>query len=1456
MRLTIIALFIILFASTAIHAQIYSTLGGGVWDDPLTWMGGVVPTAGSNVVIQGPVSVNGLYQACNDIAITADGVLQPISSSSYTFTVNGDMGNNGAIQNNGTNLYLDVNGDITNNGTITNHKITLVGSSAQTVSSSPDQPYEPNYFVCSNTGGAVAGSGLEFYGYEVDFNGRALDLSGHDFTWASRLVDIDIIGAGATLVGLPDSYIDNATVSDVTIDGTVSASSSVTFTGSIVVAGILQGINTGHVSFTVDGDLVNNGAVRNDPSGYLLTINAYGDVINNGTWDIYRLYLLGASAQTLSCPAGQPFEVNYFTCNNTSGAVAGSDLEIIGTGIDFNGYTLDLAGGPYDLTWNGGLSEVNLVCATGSRLVGEAGSFINNSDANDVILDGTISVSNSVTFTGPIVVAGILQGINTGHVSFTVDGDLVNNGAVRNDPSGYNLTINAYGDVINNGTWDTYRLYLQGAAAQTLSSPTRQPLYITYFTCNNTSGAVAGSDLEIIGTGIDFNGYTLDLAGGPYDLTWNGGLSEVNLVCATGSRLVGEAGSFINNSDANDVILDGTISVSNSVTFTGPIVVAGILQGINTGHVSFTVDGDLVNNGAVRNDPSGYNLTINAYGDVINNGTWDTYRLYMLGASAQILSSAANEPLYITNFTCSNTGGVIADSDLEIIGSGIDFNGHTLDLADGPYDLTWNGGLTEVNLVCATGSRLVGETGSFINNSDANDVILDGTITVASSVTFTGYIEVAGILQGVSTGAVTLTIDGDLVNNGAVRNDPGGYNLTINAYGDVINNGTWNIYRLNLLGAAVQTLSSSTRQPLNLTYLNCNNTGGVIAGSDIAIVGATVDFNNRTFDFTAGYSLDIDANLIETIVPGGAGTVVTGHDNYWYIVQGSDLTLDGIINFRSSVELTDIVNNGILQNATNTNYTLTVHGDLANHGAIRNNPAGYNFSIRTDGDISNYGVWNIDNLYLNGAQVQAITSPDSTLVMDDLIDEDASSDVFALSDLSFQNTSFDFNGAVFVLYYPLNRFSYDLTLNNCHIDDAIVFGGPGVEMHNLSPTRLSYVDIFDLTLYGTVDCQNGVEFQYLTNEGVVQNYSNGNYTIELHGDTVNNGTFQNNPAGYNLYVELYGDFENNGIVDIYRLECEGDTPQTFDTFAGTWFTLSQFTSHNTADTLWWNGDMHFVGPAMDFNGDTVILDEGVDFSLQSGYIREVTMSGSGDFTMGGGAYLYLSTFEGFTFYGETCVRSDVVLRDAVISDTLRNDPIGSYTVVFEGDCANHGVIHAPAYNFYIDLLGNLVNTGTIDINRIDIQGAAEQTVHIDAVAPINTETRIYSDIGSVTWYYNGAPLGPVGNYITLTAIDMGVLGVYNGESGGNWTRNINLISSSLETPQNLLISCDDSGITLVWDEVADATSYILETSDAPDGVFIVLEPVIIDPTPGDGTVTWFIANPGTDTGYYRVKSVN
>ena len=118
-----VALYII---SVNTYSQIQSTAIGGYWNDPNTWIGNIVPGAGNDVIINGPVvqaSASGytiLTEYCNNLTITASGSLRNGGYGGgfgvFPLVVAGSVINNGVVSNGSEDcIKIFIAGDLENN---------------------------------------------------------------------------------------------------------------------------------------------------------------------------------------------------------------------------------------------------------------------------------------------------------------------------------------------------------------------------------------------------------------------------------------------------------------------------------------------------------------------------------------------------------------------------------------------------------------------------------------------------------------------------------------------------------------------------------------------------------------------------------------------------------------------------------------------------------------------------------------------------------------------------------------------------------------------------------------------------------------------------------------------------------------------------------------------------------------------------------------------------------------------------------------------------------------------------------------------------------------------------------------------------------------------------------------------------------------------------------------------
>lgn len=159
-----------MFFTSMTFAQITSTTTGGNWNDTSTWLGGVVPTANDDVVIDGTVYHNNKSDACKNLTVNAEKTLTTLNATmtGIPLKIMGDLINNGSIQNNNNfRFQIGVSGNITNNGVLTNYGIQLYGDSDQIFSGA--EPFA-SYFMQTNTANKIiAGSDLIISGTSLLF---------------------------------------------------------------------------------------------------------------------------------------------------------------------------------------------------------------------------------------------------------------------------------------------------------------------------------------------------------------------------------------------------------------------------------------------------------------------------------------------------------------------------------------------------------------------------------------------------------------------------------------------------------------------------------------------------------------------------------------------------------------------------------------------------------------------------------------------------------------------------------------------------------------------------------------------------------------------------------------------------------------------------------------------------------------------------------------------------------------------------------------------------------------------------------------------------------------------------------------------------------------------------------------------------------------------------------------
>lgn len=170
MKKLLLSLIIIVISQTLAFAQITSTTAGGNWSETSTWVGGVVPTATDDVVINGTVYHNNKSDKCKNLTINNEKTLTTLNveMTGWSLNILGDLINNGNLQNNdGFRFQISVNGNINNNGVLSNYGISLKGHSDHTISGT--EPFASYFLILENDTKLIAATDVSFSGTSLLF---------------------------------------------------------------------------------------------------------------------------------------------------------------------------------------------------------------------------------------------------------------------------------------------------------------------------------------------------------------------------------------------------------------------------------------------------------------------------------------------------------------------------------------------------------------------------------------------------------------------------------------------------------------------------------------------------------------------------------------------------------------------------------------------------------------------------------------------------------------------------------------------------------------------------------------------------------------------------------------------------------------------------------------------------------------------------------------------------------------------------------------------------------------------------------------------------------------------------------------------------------------------------------------------------------------------------------------
>ena len=941
-------------------ATIHSTVTGGSWNNTLTWVGGVIPDAGDDVVLNGPVyAVTG--NSCNDINITASGQLRNLNNTNHTLIVYGDIENHGTISNNNYLFYLEIYGDIRNWGIFNNYKTTLKGGSTTYLYQYDYSVFGFTYFYATEPDSVFAETTLRFHSTHLEFNNNILKMYSADSLKitgnSSYLNQANVLGNNSTLY-MNGGYLSNCNIDEVTTAGSISVKSNVVFTTSLINNGTLSNYLDNNYSCSVLGDIYNYGSITH--SNYTLYIDIAGNITNAGTWNNNRVNITGNGIQQLSCDPASSFNNITINVNKTGSYIdALTGLNFVSCVINVNNDTIYIAGGEVINMQGGYINEAVIIPVTTKaafEMNMSAGATIYASDIHNVTLQGTTFCGNT-TFTGDIYNNSTLTNHSSNHYMINIVGNLYNTGSISN--YNHNLTMQITGDILNDGTWNNNILYLTGSGDQHISCLNANTFSCTYFTNQNLTGNLyADHDLYFSNCHINFQDAILQTpltcliemnAGYLYQMHLTGGTLHLH---SSGSNY------FQDVTIDNPVSLTGTTNFASGVNFNGTVINNGTMQNYSTGNYTTHFNSDLTNNGTITN--YNYNFILHISGNVVNNGTWTNNSVYLNGSSSQEISCLNSNVFNCALLSVSGTGPVISLTDLYFSNCNIDFQNKELQMPAGTL-LSISGSGRYLNQVNITGGNfeLLCSNGYYIQNTVINNnTELSGTTYFAAGVVFNGEVVNSGTLKNYPTGNYTINFNSDLTNNGNIQNY--NYNLYLHISGNVVNNGMWTNHSVYLNGSTSQEISCPNSNVFSCDFMSVSGTGPIISLSNLYFSNCNIEFQNKELQMPAGTILSLNGSgryLNQINITGGDFELSSSSGNYIQnAVINNNTELSGTTYFAAGVVFNgEVVNSGTLQCYPNNHYTTYFNNDLTNNGTIQNH--NYNLYLYILGNVVNNGTW-------------------------------------------------------------------------------------------------------------------------------------------------------------------------------------------------------------------------------------------------------------------------------------------------------------------------------------------------------------------------------------------------------------------------------------------------------------------------------------------------------------------
>jgi hypothetical protein len=720
---------------------------------------------------------------------------------------------------------------------------------------------------------------------------------------------------------------------------------------TITAAGSLKngdyGGGSGIYPLVVSGNVVNNGIVADGPSD-ALKIFISGDLENNNIWMPYQTEFQTSDNHNLNLAQGKTFGSKIVN-NGASTFTALSDLV----------FTCDFMG-------DGNLNRENFYLNGKTLILGNHSielrkCLINNGTlTGDFQINGNFKVdmnpSDTLVFVGNIVVNDTLTcneyGGGYAIEKLKIIGNITNNGVVMDNDGGNpdDLSLLITGNIVNNGIWNCNFVYLTGTETQYISQSSGKQFDSYFSDLNPASKVQALSDIAITkdfnlnSTTLEMDGHTLTIKGWLY----NGFINNTTL----------HNGYLQNLTSLDNLVIKGLVTVETNNVFKNSVVVNDTLQSkeYGGGSVVYTVkvEGNIRNNGVIKNYSADDQLALQITGNIENYGIWSCNAVNLSGSSVQNIMQDQGKQFdcQLSDLDAGSKVHALSDititKDFNLNSSTLEMEGHKLTIGGWLY----NGFINNTRL----------HNGYLQNITSLDNLILEGLVTVETGNIFQKSVVVNDTLQSKEYGGgsinYTLKIDGNIQNNGVIRNISPDDQLSLEIAGDIDNNGDWLQGFTKFTGTKTHHISALAGHIFNGEFSDLDSIGSVTVNNYIEFTGnfnlgtAIIDMQNNAITFhkdrwvSNGYlkNARLRNGMLSHIRLMG-DTEINGRVE---LSEGNDATGNLTVNDTLTV---------IAYSGGSAAYTFLVHGNVVNKGFL-GQMYDDGIYIKVNGNIINEGVWN------------------------------------------------------------------------------------------------------------------------------------------------------------------------------------------------------------------------------------------------------------------------------------------------------------------------------------------------------------------------------------------------------------------------------------------------------------------------------------------------------------------